>query len=107
MIKIKTEFMTRVRDVDVANKLNEQFINVKIMLDENKKEIISQVDALEQEIDNLRSKMIKEHIKRLEEGVCKPSNSGTYINLVSNLERAGDHLAYVAHSVVEDHTSHY
>lgn len=25
MIKIKTEFMTRVRDVDVANKLNEQF----------------------------------------------------------------------------------
>ncbi|MBQ7797527.1 MAG: hypothetical protein IJ371_00205 [Clostridia bacterium] len=25
MLKIKTEFMTRVRDVDVANKLNEQF----------------------------------------------------------------------------------
>ena len=25
MIKINTEFMTRVRDVDVANKLNEQF----------------------------------------------------------------------------------
>ena len=25
MIKIKTEFMTRVRDVDVANKLDEQF----------------------------------------------------------------------------------
>ena len=25
MIKIKIEFMTRVRDVDVANKLNEQF----------------------------------------------------------------------------------
>ena len=25
MLKIKTEFMTRVRDVDVVNKLNEQF----------------------------------------------------------------------------------
>ena len=25
MLKIKTEFMTRVRDIDVANKLNEQF----------------------------------------------------------------------------------
>ena len=25
MIKIKTEFMTRVRDVDVANKLKEQY----------------------------------------------------------------------------------
>ena len=25
MLKIKTEFMIRVRDVDVANKLNEQF----------------------------------------------------------------------------------
>ena len=92
---------------ELQTKLNEQFSNVKTMYVENKKELIKQVDALEEEIDNLRSKMIKEHIKRLEEGVCKPSNSGVYINLVSNLERAGDHLAYVAHSIVDDHSAHY
>ena len=92
---------------ELQTMLNAQFTNVKTMLDENRKDLISNIDALEEEIDNLRSRMIKEHIKRLEDGVCKPSNSGVYINLVSNLERAGDHLAYVAHSFVEDHSSHY
>ena len=85
----------------LQDKLNQQFNNVKLIFDENKKELISLVDEVEDEIDNLRSSMIKEHIKRLEDGVCKPTNSGTYINLVSNLERAGDHLAYVAHSMVD------
>ena len=85
----------------LQKKLNKQFTNVKLIFDENKKELISLVDQVEDEIDTLRSSMIKEHIKRLEEGVCKPTNSGTYINLVSNLERAGDHLAYVAHSMVD------
>lgn len=85
----------------LQDKLNQQFNNVKLIFDENKKELITLVDEVEDEIDNLRSSMIKEHIKRLEDGVCKPTNSGTYINLVSNLERAGDHLAYVAHSMVD------
>lgn len=85
----------------LQEKLNTQFNNVKLIFDENRKELISQVDLVEDEIDTLRSSMIKEHIKRLEDGICKPSNSGTYINLVSNLERAGDHLAYVAHSMVD------
>ena len=85
----------------LQDKLNQQFNNVKLIFDENKKELISLVDEVEDEIDTLRSSMIKEHIKRLEDGVCKPTNSGTYINLVSNLERAGDHLAYVAHSMVD------
>ena len=85
----------------LQDKLKVQFLNVKAIFDNNKKELITQVDEVENEIDSLRSSMIKEHIKRLEDGLCKPSNSGTYINLVSNLERAGDHLAYVAHSMVD------
>ena len=85
----------------LQEKLNQQFNNVRLIFDENRKELITLVDQVEEEIDTLRSSMIKEHIKRLEDGVCKPTNSGTYINLVSNLERAGDHLAYVAHSVVD------
>ena len=85
----------------LQEKLNQQFENVKLIFNENKKELIKNVDMIEQEIDNLRSVMIKEHIKRLENGTCKPLNSGTYINLVSNLERAGDHLSYVAHYLAE------
>ena len=44
--------------------------------------------------------LINGHIKRLEEGKCKPQSSGIFINLISNLERAGDHLDYIADTMV-------
>ena len=45
--------------------------------------------------------MIKQHIVRLENNECSPASSGVFINLVSNLERAGDHLSYIAHTLVD------
>ena len=39
--------------------------------------------------------------ERLENNECSPASSGVFINLVSNLERAGDHLNYIAHALVE------
>ena len=52
--------------------------------------------ALEDEIDAMRKRYVEEHIARLNRGECKPENSDVYINLVSNLERLGDHLSYIA-----------
>ncbi|MCK7485230.1 MAG: hypothetical protein MZU97_06480 [Bacillus subtilis] len=46
----------------------------------------------------MRKQMIDDHVKRLNEGVCSPNNSAVYVNFVSNLERVGDHINYVAHS---------
>ena len=59
---------------------------------------IKAVDAVEDEIDAARKEMVKDHIRRLNEGKCKPASSGVFINLVGNLERAADHLTYVAHA---------
>ena len=39
------------------------------------------------------------HIQRLDRGECRPGSSGVFINLVSNLERLGDHLTYIAHTI--------
>ena len=66
----------------------------------DKKDItaLKSVDATEEEIDNDRRAIIDDHIKRLNEGKCKPASSGVFINLVGNLERAADHLTYVAHA---------
>ena len=61
--------------------------------------LLKQVDEIEEVIDTTRTKLINDHIKRLNEGRCKPENSGVFINLVSNLERIGDHICYVAHSI--------
>lgn len=62
---------------------------------------LDEIDVIEEEIDNMRTDLINDHIRRLEEGKCKPQNSNVYINLISNLERAGDHLTYIAHSIAE------
>ena len=82
-------------------KLNTQYSYVEKILLDGELHLIGEVDQLEDEMDRLRSKLINEHIIRLEKGECSPVSSGVYINLVSNLERAGDHLHYIAHNIVD------
>ena len=60
---------------------------------------LREVDELEEGIDQDRRRLISQHIKRLNEGKCQPENSSVFINLVGNLERAADHITYIAHSI--------
>ncbi len=62
-------------------------------------ESLAEADKLEDEIDAERHTLVDRHIKRLNEGKCQPQNSGVFINLVGNLERAADHITYIAHSI--------
>lgn len=83
-------------------KLNEQYKNVELILLEQQYDLVGRIDELEDEIDALRSKLIKDHITRLEKGECSLTSSSVFINLVSNLERAGDHFHSLAHNVVDN-----
>lgn len=74
--------------------VNELYLNKDVNL-------LIEIDNLEDEIDDMRSIMTEQHIERLENNECSPASSGVFINLVSNLERAGDHLGYIAHAIVE------
>lgn len=82
-------------------KIEELYASVRKTLEENDLGRLPEVDALEDEVDGMRKKLIDDHIERLNGGYCKPENSNVFINLVSNLERAGDHLSYLAHSIEE------
>lgn len=62
---------------------------------------LADVDAQEDEIDRDRKRLVSTHIERLNEGKCQPQNSSVFINLVGNLERAADHITYIAHSIEE------
>jgi phosphate:Na+ symporter len=57
-----------------------------------------EIDNIEESIDDMRKNLLDEHIERLNSGKCKAENSGIFINLVSNLERLGDHLTYIAYT---------
>ncbi len=60
--------------------------------------LLPKVNDAEDQIDASRKRLIEDHIRRLERGECKPDCSGVFINLVSNLERLGDHLTFVAYT---------
>lgn len=79
-----------------------QLANEMIMIfNDDEEASIELVDKLEAEIDTLREQLIDEHIERLNCGKCQANSSPVWINLVSNLERAADHMAMASHLVIE------
>ncbi|MBO5889411.1 MAG: Na/Pi cotransporter family protein [Clostridia bacterium] len=83
----------------MVNKVNDLFILTKELFVNKNKALIEEIDNIEESIDNMRKALIDEHIERLNSGKCKPENSSIFINMVSNLERLGDHLTYIAYTV--------
>ena len=86
--------------VDVMfEKIKELYDKTKVVVLNKDSRLIADIDAIEEGIDNMRKTLLDEHIERLNSGKCKAENSGVFINLVSNLERLGDHLTYIAYTV--------
>lgn len=79
--------------------LLQQYAVVEEIMRNQDKAMIQKSDELENKIDRLRKEMINGHIDRLNKGECKSENNNVFVNLVSNLERIGDHLNYIAHSM--------
>lgn len=78
--------------------LRKQYELVKKIALEKDYSLMSESDKLEDDVDNMRRDLIADHIARMSRGECRPENNTVFINLVSNLERIGDHLSYIAHS---------
>ena len=85
--------------IEMHEILKRQYVLVKKIILEKKFELMRESDAVEDEVDDTRRELIAEHICRLAQGKCRPENNTVFINLVSNLERIGDHLNYIAHSL--------
>ena len=90
----------------VKQKINEMVNSVENLYSLTKQIVVSKnkcllenIDLEEKKIDKYRKQLIESHIECLNSGECKPECSGVFINLVSNIERIGDHLTYVAHTV--------
>ena len=59
------------------------------------------LEIIENTVDSMRKSLIDGHIRRLNEGTCSPESSAVFVNFVNNLERVGDHITFIAHSVEE------
>jgi phosphate:Na+ symporter len=54
----------------------------------------------EEKIDKMERQLRKEHIIRLNEGRCEPSAGIIFADMISNLERIGDHAVNIAEAVI-------
>lgn len=81
--------------------INEQYELVVQIVENNDIVKIKQSDELEEQINDARQRMLDDHIDRMRKGECNAENNSLYVSLVGNLERVGDHLSLMAHSVEE------
>lgn len=55
----------------------------------------------EGEIDHIEKSLRASHITRLNKQLCSPSSGVIFLDMISNLERIGDHAAKVAFAVID------
>jgi len=59
------------------------------------------IEVLEDKIDSMEKELRKKHIKRLNKGNCHPSSGVIFIDILSNLERIGDHAHNISYLVLD------
>ncbi len=61
-----------------------------------------EVIKLEEQIDKMERKLRKKHILRVNEGRCSGSAGIVFVDIISNLERIGDHSVNIAEAVLHE-----
>lgn len=68
--------------------------------DDGRSTRLSELTALENEVDELKRELITKHYARLAEGNCKVELSPYFSSYVTGLERVADHLVNVGYSIL-------
>ncbi|MCG1022369.1 Na/Pi cotransporter family protein [Sutcliffiella horikoshii] len=70
----------------------------------NNKELANDVRLKEDQIDKMERSLRKKHILRMNEGLCTGQAGIVFVDIISNLERIGDHAVNIAEAVLgEEH----
>ena len=72
-------------------------------LDQHDAEVAREVAEKEDLIDKMERKFRKKHIQRLNEGECSAQAGIVFVDIVSNLERIGDHAVNIAEAILGRH----
>ncbi len=68
---------------------------------------LKQVEDTEQEIDDITEALRQHHVERLKQHKCSAKNGMIYLDILTNLERIGDHAENIATSVGKGQTTHH
>lgn len=94
---------------DALNEINEIYsstlesIDLSIKSYSNKKLVsLKQIEMVERKIDDLENEFRNNNIKRLSAKQCTASSGVIFFDLLSNLERVGDHANNIARARIQD-----
>ena len=68
---------------------------------------LKQVEDTEQEIDDITEALRQHHVDRLKQHKCSAKNGMIYLDILTNLERIGDHAENIATSVEKQQAAHH
>lgn len=74
-------------------------VTVQAFVNEDKA-LYEKAQALEDQIDDLQDELIENHIERMKQGICEPRGGIIYTDIVSDLERCGDHAMNIAEYIL-------
>lgn len=97
--------MTKEANTDLADMFELTIVTVKeavFALEKVDREKAVQVIQKEEQIDAMERLLRKKHILRLNENVCTGSAAIVFVDIISNLERIGDHAVNIAEAVLGD-----
>ncbi|MGE7666845.1 Na/Pi cotransporter family protein [Ureibacillus composti] len=106
---IQSREVNRVKFSEVATQeLNEMYelvldtVSLAVLaLDRQSKDFAREIINNEYRIDELERVLRKRHIYRVNNGECSGSAGIFYVDIISNLERIGDHAVNIAESILE------
>lgn len=68
-------------------------------LETNHSNDADKIIEMEEVINSMRNQLRKNHVKRLEQGLCKVLSGVVFLDMVSNFEKIGDHLNNIGQAV--------
>jgi phosphate:Na+ symporter len=69
--------------------------------EENNLDTAVMIEPLEQVVDLLRDQLKKQHISRLQQGICTIELGFIHSDIINNLERISDHCSNIAGCIIE------
>ncbi|MGQ9844663.1 MAG: PhoU domain-containing protein, partial [Caldisericia bacterium] len=87
--------------LEMFNTVFKNFIIIKDKLFSLNEDEIDEIKKNEKIIDQYEDEMREHHIERLKEGICSNEAGVIYLDVISNLERIGDHIIKIANIVYQ------
>jgi len=93
---------TAMKEYDVMAKAVDEVLSLALAAFENNRvDVATQVEPLEEVIDELKENLRTRHIIRMKEGKCTAEVGFVWADLLTNLERVSDHCSNIAGCVLD------